>query len=388
MSAGRSGGGGPRELTDRQRVAWLRLIRSENVGPATFRELLNHTGSAEAALAALPDLSARGGKRRIRIASEAEAEAEDEIAGLARIGGRLRALGENGYPPLLRRIDGAPPLISVIGADDCLARPRTVAIVGARNASLAGQKIAAEMARDLARAGYLIVSGLARGIDAAAHRASLAEGTVAVLAGGVDVVYPPENRDLYREIAARGGAVVSEMPLGWQPRARDFPRRNRLISGIALGTVLIEAARGSGSLHTARFAAEQSREVFAVPGSPLDPRSEGCNRLIRDGATLVTGAADVLEGLRHADPRDQGELPFDLGDPGRDDPPAPSPLEVDDSARGRVAAALGTAPVEIDEIIRYTGLDARIVHVVLLELELAGRVERHRGQKISLIDAR
>ncbi|MBM18915.1 MAG: DNA-protecting protein DprA [Stappia sp.] len=381
-----SRGPASRELTDRQRVAWLRLIRSENVGPVTFRELLNHAGSAERALELLPSLSARGGKRTIRVTPEHEARAE--IEALESVGGRFRALGEEGYPPQLRRLDGAPPLVSVIGANACLASHATVAIVGARNASLAGQKIATEMAGELGRAGYTVVSGLARGIDTAAHRASLETGTIAVVAGGVDIIYPHENRDLYRAIIERGGAILSEMPFGWKPRGRDFPRRNRIISGISLGTVLVEAARASGSLHTARFAAEQNREVFAVPGSPLDPRSEGGNRLIRDGATLVTSAGDVLEGLSHVDPRGQGEFSFDMEEPERETRPVPSPLEVDDSARTRVLTALGAAPVELDELIRYTGLEPRAVHVIVLELELAGRVERHRGQKISLIDAR
>lgn len=382
MSSGATGRG--RALSDRKRLAWLRLIRSENVGPVTFRELINHTGSAEAALAALPELSRRGGKRTIRIASQDDAERE--IEALARIGGRLRALGEHGYPPLLRHVDGAPPLISVLGSDDRLAESAAIAMVGARNASLAGQKIASEIAGDLSARGYTVVSGLARGIDAAAHRAALAGGTAAVLAGGVDIIYPPENRDLYHDIAARDGAIVSEMPFGWKPRARDFPRRNRLISGVSLATVLIEAARGSGSLHTARFAAEQNREVFVVPGSPLDPRSEGGNRLIRDGATLVTSGADVLESLGPR--RIAEEIPgLDIEEPGAGGGPV-RPPEVDDSERGRVLSALGAAPVEVDELIRYTGLPARIVHVILLELELAGRLERHRGQRISLIDGR
>ncbi|WP_306028405.1 DNA-processing protein DprA [Stappia sp. MMSF_3263] len=385
MTSERSEAGRGRVLTDRQRLAWLRLIRSENVGPITFRELINHTGSAEAALAALPELSRKGGKRTIRVASQADAE--EETAALARLGGRFRALGEYGYPPLLRHVDGAPPLIAVLGSDDRLAQDDAIAMVGARNASLAGQKIATEIASHLSSAGYTIVSGLARGIDAAAHRAALAGGTLAVLAGGVDVVYPPENRDLYRDIAERGGAIVSEMPFGWKPRARDFPRRNRLISGMSLATVLIEAARASGSLHTARFAAEQSREVFVVPGSPLDPRSEGGNRLIRDGATLVASGQDVLESLGPRRSLGDPVIPLDIAEPATPDH-RPRPPSVDNTARDRVLAALGGSPVEVDEVIRHTGVEARIVHVILLELELAGRLERHRGQKISLIDSR
>lgn len=383
MSAGAAVPPGHRALTDRQRLAWLRLIRSENVGPITFRELVNHTGSAEAALDALPELSRRGGKRRIRIHPLEEAEAE--IEALHRLGGHFRALGEYGYPPLLRQVDGAPPLIAVRGTDTPLADPAAIAIVGARNASLAGQKIAGEIAAHVSNAGYRVVSGLARGIDTAAHRASLAGGTVAVLAGGVDILYPPQNRQLLEDLLAAGGALVSEMPLGWKPRARDFPRRNRLISGISLATVLIEAARASGSLHTARFAAEQNREVLVVPGSPLDPRSEGGNKLIRDGATLVSSGADVIESLgphHHGDPF----LPIDIEEPCRDAPR--QPLTVDDSTRSALLSALGSTPVDVDEVIRFTGLDTRAVHVVLLELELAGRLERHRGNTVSLIDSR
>ena len=373
-----------RRLNERQRLAWLRLIRSENVGPVTFRNLLNHAGSSEVALEMLPELSRRGGKRRIQVCSQEEAEAE--IDQLSRIGGRLHALGERGYPPLLRHLDGAPPLVSAIGSEDRLSKPAMVALVGARNASLAGQKIAGELARDLGAAGQVIVSGLARGIDTAAHKAALDNGTVAVVAGGVDVIYPTENRDLYHAIATRDGAILSEMPLGWKPRARDFPRRNRLISGLSRATVLIEAARGSGSLHTARFAADQGREVLVVPGSPLDPRSEGGNRLIRDGATLVANARDVLESLGPVREYPPDSPLIDIAEPGPET--RSPPREIDSTDRGRVTSALGGAPVEVDELIRFTGLDARIVHVVLLELELAGRLERHLGQKVTLIDAR
>ncbi|WP_425086948.1 DNA-processing protein DprA [Stappia sp.] len=383
MSGSRSEPARTRVLTDRQRLAWLRLIRSENVGPVTFRALINHAGSAEAALEALPDLSRRGGKRTIRVASQTDAE--DEIEALDRLGGRLRALGEYGYPPLLRYVDGAPPLISVRGSDDCLAEEATIAMVGARNASLAGLKIAGEIAADLGAAGYTVVSGLARGIDAAAHRAALGSGTIAVMAGGIDVIYPSENRDLHWSILENNGAVISEMPLGWKPRSRDFPRRNRLISGVSLATVLIEAARGSGSLHTARFAADQNRDVLAVPGSPLDPRSEGGNRLIRDGATLVTSARDILESLGPRRPFPDLP-PIEIEEPGQDTDPLR--VQVADSDRGRVLSALGGAPVEIDELIRHTQLEARVIHVILLELELAGRLERHPGQKVSLIDGR
>ncbi|MFN4169054.1 MAG: DNA-processing protein DprA [Pannonibacter phragmitetus] len=365
-------------LSDRQRLAWLRLIRSENVGPATFRSLVNHCGSAEAAIEALPELSRKGGKTAIRICSLADAEAELEAH--ARAGARLVAMGEADYPPHLRHIDGPPPLISVRGNGSTLANPRALAIVGARNASLAGRKFAAQLAGELSQAGFTIVSGLARGIDAAAHEASMGFGTVAVFAGGVNVLYPPEHASLLERLLAAGGNAISEMPFGWSPRGRDFPRRNRIISGLSLAVIVVEAAKGSGSLHTARFALEQNREILAVPGSPLDPRCEGCNHLIRQGAQLITSTADILEAIGN---RAAPDLPpeLDLEEPSWEGPDGNLP---EDSARARLIEALGPTPVGIDELIRDTRLSARAVHVMLLELELAGRLERHSGQRVSL----
>ncbi len=282
------------KLTDGQRLEWLRLIRSENVGPRTFRALVNHYGSARAALDALPDLARRGGAQAPgRVYSVKEAEQEIVLA--RRMGAQFIALGERDYPARLRMIDDAPPLIAVRGNAGVLLEPM-IAIVGSRNASAAGAKFASQIARELGEAGFVTVSGLARGIDAAAHRASLATGTFAVLAGGQDKIYPPEHVELLQQIIEHG-AAISEMPFGWEPRARDFPRRNRLISGLSLGVVVIEAARRSGSLITARMANEQGREVFAVPGSPLDPRCEGTNGLLKQGATLVTETQDVLSVL-------------------------------------------------------------------------------------------
>ncbi len=367
-------------LTEAQRLAWLRLIRSENVGPATFRDLLNHAGSAERALEQLPDLSRRGGKARIRICSREDAEAE--LQAHQALGARLVAMGETGYPPHLRHIDGPPPLLSVRGGGSGLCEPKMLAIVGARNASLSGRKLAAMISADLGREGMVICSGLARGIDASAHEAALRTGTAAVLAGGIDVIYPPEHDRLLAAILQEGGAAISEMPLGWKPRGRDFPRRNRLISGVSLGVVVIEAARASGSLHTARFALEQNREIFAVPGSPLDPRSEGANRLIRQGATLVTSAEDILESLAG---RVAPELPLttDMEEP--DCVPPPDALEPDDRLRTEIVSALGPAPVDLDELIRFLEAPPRQVNLILLELELAGRLERHAGNKISLL---
>jgi DNA processing protein len=279
---------GTTQLTDAQRIDWLRLIRSDNVGPRTFRSLIHHFGSARAALQRLPELARRGGADRPgRICSEQNAQAE--LAASQRIGVRLVASGEAGYPPRLSEIDDAPPLLGIRGAPEVLMRP-VIAIVGSRNASGAGLKLAGTLARELSEAGFVIASGLARGIDSAAHRASIEGGTVAVLAGGHDRIYPPEHEELLAMILASGGAAISEMPLGHVPRARDFPRRNRLISGAALGVVVVEAAFRSGSLITARIAAEQGREVFAVPGSPLDPRAAGTNDLIKQGATLGRAA--------------------------------------------------------------------------------------------------
>ncbi len=363
-------------LTRDQRLQWLRLIRSENIGPITFRELINHFGGAGAAIAAAPRLAERGG-RRIRIA--AEAEAERELAMVEASGARLIALGECDYPPALRDIESAPPLLAVKGDPAGLMRP-AVAIVGSRNASIAGRKLTMQIARGIGEAGFTIASGLARGIDAAAHEAALASGTVAVFAGGLDRIYPPENVALAERIVAAGGALVSEMPMGWEPRARDFPRRNRIISGLSLAVVVVEAAVRSGSLITARRAADQGRLVFAVPGSPLDPRSGGTNGLIKEGATLVTSAADVIAEItpmlaRETEPRSTiAEAEAE----------AHPPVDAADGERERIAAALGQAPLAVDEIVRFTGVPPPVVLLVLLELDLAGRIERVAGGRVQL----
>lgn len=374
-SAGRTG----IALTDRQRISWLRLIRSDNVGPATFRDLINHFGSAETALAMLPELSRRGGSTRaMRIATQAEAEAELETA--TRFGARFVGIGEPDYPPALRQIDGAPPLIAARG-NLAIATVPSVGVVGARNASISGAKFAALMARDIGRAGYAIVSGLARGIDTAAHRASLDTGTIAALAGGLDRPYPPENLDLLREIWDGRGLAISEMPFGWDARARDFPRRNRLIAGVALGVVVVEAAARSGSLITARLAADFGRQVFAVPGSPLDPRCEGTNGLLKDGATVTTRPDDVLQALA---PLSEIDLfsGREADEPGEDD--RSMILPPSDGDRARITDALGPTPVEVDDIIRHTGLPAQAVYLVLLELDIAGRLHRHPGGLVSI----
>jgi DNA processing protein len=367
-------------LTDRQRVAWLRLIRSDNVGPSTFRDLINHFGSAETALDMLPELSARGGATRsIRIASREEAEAELDFA--RRFGARFVGIGEPDYPAALRQIEGAPPLLAVKGNLEA-CRPPAIGMVGSRNCSITGAKFAAMLARDIGRAGYVIVSGLARGIDAAAHQASLETGTIAAMAGGLDQPYPPENIDLHERITTGNGLAISEMPFGWEPRARDFPRRNRLIAGIALGLIVVEAAERSGSLITARYAGDFGRQVFAVPGSPLDPRSKGTNGLLKEGAQIVTEANDVIRSMAPVSRIDLFSDPR-LGEPPREEekPLNPPPS---DSERDRIIDALGATPVEIDDIIRHTGCSAQTVYLVLLELDLAGRLHRHPAGLVSL----
>ena len=377
MTGSRSDGPDGIRLTADQRFAWLRLIRSENVGPVTFRDLVNHFGSAAAALDAVPNLAQRGG-RRIRLCTAEDAAREMDAA--AAIGAQLVAIGEPGYPPWLRSVDGAPPLICIRGDDACLSRP-IVAIVGSRNSSIAGRKFTMQIARGLGEAGFAVVSGLARGIDAAAHEATLATGTIAVFAGGLDRPYPEENADLAKRILATG-AHVSEMPMGWEPRGRDFPRRNRIISGLALAVVVVEAARRSGSLITARRAADQGRLVFAVPGSPLDPRAGGTNLLIKDGASIVTAVDDIIAEVGPMIGQEPDAGPAVTMSEGVD----ALPFDADDSDRATIIGALSKAPVSADEIIRFTGLRPAIVQLVLIELDLAARIERHPGQCLSLIE--
>lgn len=364
----------PGTLSDEQRLDWLRLIRSDNVGPRTFASLLRHYGDARTALDALPELARRGGAARaIRIYPRANAE--QEIAAAQKIGAAFIAINEPAYPQRLAAIDDAPPLLAVRGNLAALSRPM-IAIVGSRNASAAGLKFAERLARELGEAGFVIASGLARGIDAAAHRASLATGGIAVLAGGHDRIYPEQHTDLLEALLPEG-AAISEMPFGWEPRAPDFPRRNRLISGLSLGVVIVEAAKRSGSLITARFALEQGREVFAVPGSPIDPRAEGTNGLLKQGATLVTEAADVISVLEPI-----------LGQ--RNEMSAREPdeqvfaEEPDNDARARIVALLGPAPVSLDDLVRLSNSTPAMVRTVVLELELAGRIERHGGGLVAL----
>lgn len=375
--------------------------------------LINRFGNARAALDALPRI-APGGKP-VKVATVEEIEREFALA--AACGAKFIALGEENYPALLRKIDTAPPVIAVRGAVSVFARP-AVAIVGSRNASGAGLAFAERLSRGLTQAGFVVVSGLARGIDIRAHLTASAAGTVAVLAGGQDKIYPAEHA-VHLERLVGEGAAISEMPFGWEARGRDFPRRNRIIAGLAQATVVVEAAARSGSLITARFAAEQGREVFAVPGSPLDPRAEGTNELIRDGATLCTSAQDVIDGLARqiedfprsdlfsdAEPASPPDEPLweelDLPDvagppsvPAVEEPVRPAfagsrakkaadPANPD-ATRDRIIALLGPSPISIDELARVAGAPAREVRSILLELELAGRLERYGGDLVSLI---
>lgn len=352
-------------LSDAERRDRLRLARTENVGPVAFQHLMARFGSAGAALAALPDMVRRAGRNGpLTVPSLAEVEAE--LAAGARLGAQLICVGEASYPRALAATDPPPPVIWVRGRVELLARSG-VAIVGARIASASGQRFARGLAGELGRAGHVVVSGMARGIDAAAHEGALPTGTVAVLGGGVDDIYPPEHRDLYERLVA-DGCVVSESPIGRTAQARDFPRRNRIISGLSLGVVVVEAEMRSGSLITARLAAEQGREVFAVPGSPLDPRAKGTNDLIRQGASMCEGAEDVLRALKPM---------AGLSEPDHDglDREARSHDREIAAALEKVAALLSPTPTPRDELARAAGLPVAIVHAALVELALAGRCE-------------
>ena len=373
-----------KEITYQERRDRLRLFRSQNVGPIIYRQLLGHYGSAGEALDAAPALARRSGGRAIKICPADAAQAE--LDALDQLGAQLLTLGEPAYPVSLAAIDDAPPVLAVRGRAELLSQA-SIAVVGARNASTNGRNLAHRLAADLSETAdgtaYVVVSGLARGIDGAAHRGALDAGgaTVAVMAGGVDIVYPPEHDALYADICDNG-AVVSELPPGRRPQAAHFPRRNRIIAGLSLGVVVVEAATRSGSLITARLALEQGREVFAVPGSPLDPRSRGANRLIRDGATLTESAADVRSVLA---PMLAAPPPPDITPPILFEGLADSEGDGLDSARTAVAACLSPTPVTVDEIVRQCQVTAPVVHTVLLEMELAGLIERQPGNRIAAI---
>lgn len=367
------------DISAKEKISRLRLIRTENVGPITYYRLMQRFGTAERALSALPELAKRGGKAKPLVAFE-QSKAEDEIAAADKAGAILLFHGTADYPAQLQEVEDAPPVLTILGHTSILSKP-SLGVVGARNASLTGRRIAESFSGKVGQAGYVIVSGLARGIDSAAHTASLASGTVAVVAGGIDVIYPRENEKLYHDIAAQG-AIVAESPFGTEPIARHFPRRNRIISGLARGVLVVEAAEKSGSLITARMALEQNREVFAVPGSPMDPRAGGTNALLKDGAHLATSPADilqVLDSLRLSTLRDPAGNDWQGGG---DSPDLP---DIDDSLRDLILENLSHVPVPLDALIRAVNAPIGHILTILLELELAGRIERQAGNKVNLI---
>lgn len=356
------------------KLARLQLIRSTNIGPVTYFQLIARFGTAQAALQAIPELAARGGGRAPRLASLADVEREVER--VRALGARYLFQGQHAYPSLLAEMESAPPVLIFRGRLELFQRSM-IALVGARNASAAACRFARGLAQELGRQGATVVSGLARGIDTAVHEGSLASGTIAVIASGIDIAFPPQNAALQERIA-HDGLLLAEQPPGTEPRARHFPYRNRIIAGLSAGTVVVEAAPRSGSLITARLAAEAGREVMAVPGSPLDPRAQGCNGLIREGATLIQNAADVMEaiGPMGGGLFQQRAISFD---------PAPVSADASNQERQDALQLLSLTPTPVDEVIRQSGLSPAVVQTVLLELELAGRLERHAGGKVSLI---
>ncbi len=369
--------------TEDDRVSWLRLLRSRRVGPNTFHRLMAEHGSAAAALDALPGVAHAAGVSDYRACPAGVAEAELRAGNAA--GARLLTFADPAYPAALRDLPDAPPLLWVIGDPAILSRPM-IAVVGARNASSLGLRMARALAADLAAQGYPIVSGLARGIDTAAHRASLDDGTVAAMAGGVDVIYPSENAELAARIA-ESGLRLSEQPPGLAPQARHFPVRNRLISGLARAVVVVEAAAKSGSLITARTALDQGREVMAVPGHPIDARAAGCNMLIRDGATLVRNAADVIEALPRSPEATQAEMPLAPAPtqvPDLSPPPSQRTLRDTAALHRQILSRLGPSPLAEDQLIRDLASPAQTVAPALVALELDGRITRHPGGLVSL----
>lgn len=380
-------------LSDQQRLNWLRLIRSDNVGPASFRDLIAYCGSAAAALERLPQLVNSTPKRPLRIHSQQEAE--QELEAIDRAGARLIGMGEPDYPQYLRQMLNPPPLVTVLGNTQLFKKP-PVAIVGARNASAMACTFTSQLVRELGQSGFSIVSGFARGIDTAAHKASLETGTIAVLAGGLNRPYPPENLPLIEQIIDNGGIMISEMPIDWVPRAQDFPRRNRIIAGLSLGLAVIEAAHRSGSLISARLAGEMGRLVFAVPGSPLDPRANGTNALLKNGAILLTQAQDIRDALAPMLRKD-GTAPQQAGFVFTEDsaqiltqtaflPSETNKNSSSDSADlERIRNALSSTPASVDTIIRHTALTPSAVHLALLELDLAGQLQRSNDGLIALL---
>lgn len=360
-------------VAEQDRLDKLRLIRSAHIGPISYKQLVSRFGTAAAALEAIPHLAQRVGGRPPRLALEADVCREMEHA--QSLGARYLFLDETDYPPLLAEMDSAPPVLMVRG-DPALAKRMGLAMVGARNASAAACRMAIDLAAELSAQGIVIISGLARGIDAQAHQGALLGGTIGVIASGIDIAYPPEHAALQEEIAQKG-LLVAEQPPGREPLARHFPARNRIIAGLAQATLVVEAAPKSGSLITARLANEAGRDVMAIPGSPRDPRAQGCNQLIREGAVLVQNAEDVLEMLRGF-----GSLSPRSASVVRDLAETPEP---DDQARAHLQLLLSPVPVLIDDLVRQSGLSTAMVQILILELELAGRIERHAGSRVSLI---
>lgn len=373
-------GKGKNVMSEKEKLSWLRLIRTENVGPITFYRLVEAYGSPEKALERLPEMARRGGRSK-PLKAPSPSDIEREYAALKKIGGEIITAGEDIYPLALAAIDDAPPVISILGNPKYFSQS-CIAMVGARNASLNGRKFAEKLARDLGDNNQIVVSGLARGIDTAAHIGALQTGTIAVVAGGIDIVYPEENKKLYDQIIEQG-IIVAESPFGVAPIAQSFPRRNRIVSGLSKGVVVVEASMRSGSLITARLAGEQGRDVYAVPGHPFDPRASGTLHLIREGATLVRGADDILEAIRSFSGTG-------LREPKRPEPLFHGPLAEEpdrpENAHDRVLDQLSYTPVSVDELIRTCLLSIPVVQTVLLEMELAGRIKRHPGNRVSLIE--
>lgn len=354
----------------------LRLARTHRVGPVSYRQLILRFGSAGRALEALPDLVRRSGGKPFRVAEAGQVEAELER--VQHLGGSYLFVDSDSYPKPLEELPNAPVALIVKGDTRLLGRP-AIAIVGARNSSAASCRFARQLAGELGQQGHVVVSGLARGIDTAAHQGAMSHGTIGVIASGLDVAFPPENRELQEQMG-ESQLIMTEYPPGTEPLARQFPHRNRIIAGMAAGTVVVEAAPRSGSLLTARMATEAGREVMAVPGHPLDPRAQGCNQLIREGATLVQSASDIIEAVSHIDARAAHRFnapPADLFETGDADP--------DDSARSRLVGLLGPVAVSVDELVRQAELPAPVVQMILLELELAGRLERHAAGRVSSV---
>lgn len=368
---------------DAEAFARLRLIRSQNIGPITYHALMNRFGSAQNALIAIPDIAARGKGRKVTLADPAKIDAE--IIKSHQMGAQFIFMGSGDYPAILSQMESAPACLIVRGNYELLKKPM-VAMVGARNASAAACRFARTLSHDLKDNGFTVVSGLARGIDTAVHMGAGGGGTAAVIAGGINIAYPPENADLQERLTI-DDIVLTEEIFGTKPIARHFPNRNRIIAGLSLGTLVVEAAPRSGSLITARLAGELGREVMAIPGSPLDPRSRGCNQLIRDGATLVQSADDISELLtsfmgdgsaRHIS--SVAEMHDDWSEP-------PSKIsEPEDKHRDDIEALLGMTFVAVDELVRQSGQSPSTVQMILLELELSGRLERAAGQRVRMME--